>query len=164
MASVGTAPADLHVDGANLRAAAAHKRVPAEVMEGIAAVESGYDDNNDVIGDAGEIGEMQIQPSTARFVGCPEPVEVRLHTRGYNQACGARILRWCYDRTHSWARAARCYNRIDLADTSSIRYQKRFYEEVGKQRIYALDMADSSRRDPNGVALVRDEKTVRRGP
>jgi soluble lytic murein transglycosylase-like protein len=46
---------------------ARHAGLPAEIADSVMAVESGY--NPDAIGGAGEIGLMQILPSTARMLG-----------------------------------------------------------------------------------------------
>lgn len=100
----------LHADAWSLDAAARWHQVPELMMEAIAATESGFGGRNDVLGAHGEIGRMQIQVATARKAHCPEPVAQRLHEHGYNIACGARILRACYEHERSWARVPLCYN------------------------------------------------------
>lgn len=125
-----------HADSEALRAAARHHGVPVMVMEGIAAVESGYSGRNDVRGAAGEIGRMQIMPQTARNAGCPEPVTVRLREHGFNLACGARILRRCYEDRRSWAGAVQCFNAPALP--AAPEYLRKVETEIGRQQLARL--------------------------
>ena len=130
--------ADPHADGEQLRGAAQWWRIPVDVFEGVAAVESGYKGGNNYRGAAGEIGRMQIKVGTARDAGCAEPVEQRLREHGYNIACGARILRGCYDRYGSWSKAIRCYNGSALP-ASTVVYLEKVHREIGHRRLTVLD-------------------------
>lgn len=126
----------IHADETDLRAAARWHRVPAIVMLGVAATESGYSGRNDVQGTHGEIGRMQIQVPTARAGGCGAPV--RLEDYGYNIACGARILRHCYDRYGSWNLAIRCFNGLALPDGTTV-YLERVQREIGRMVVTEID-------------------------
>lgn len=128
--------AGVHEDGALLRAAARWHRVPAPVMLGVAAVESGYSGRNDWRGVDGEFGRMQIQLATARAAHCPRDID--LHDKGQNVACGARILHWCYEREQSWARAIRCYNGAAVPDGTTV-YLEKVEREMGRQLLFTLD-------------------------
>lgn len=55
-----------------IRAAAAENGIPSEVAEAVAEVESGY--NPKAVGGVGEIGLMQVLPSTARMLGFRAPL------------------------------------------------------------------------------------------
>lgn len=127
----------LNADAAQLAAAARAHRDPNVIFQAIAAVESGYSGRNDVRGKAGEIGRLQIKVATARDAGCPEPVEQRLQDHGYNIACGARILRQCYDVMRHWADAIRCFNAPSLPD-GTVAYLRKVELEIGKQTLARL--------------------------
>lgn len=128
----------LHADAAQLHLAATRHGVPTSVMDVVAAVESGYKGGNNFRGAAGEIGRMQIQPTTARAAGCPEPVAQRLRDYGYNIACGARILRWRYEQQGTWSRAVMAYNRPVKPELAK-EYFRRAREEAGRQWFARLD-------------------------
>lgn len=59
---------------------------------------------SDAVGAAGEIGLMQLMPSTARSLGV-DPHDIKDNLRG-----GAMYLRRHYDRTGDWTRALTRYN------------------------------------------------------
>lgn len=126
--------AGVHEDEALLRAAARWHHVPAAVMLAVAAVESGYHASNSSRGPAGEFGRMQIQPATAAAAGC----NPHLENYGVNIACGARILRRCYDREGSWTRAIRCYNGAAVPDGTMV-YLEKVEREMGRQLLFTLD-------------------------
>lgn len=122
-----------HVDDVKLRLAAAYHGVPVSIMRAVAAVESGYSGRNDVRGKAGEIGRMQIKPATAKAHGCWD-----LRDHGANIACGAKILRRCYERTHSWSLATGCYN-WPANPVGAVEYRGKVERELGRQWLARLD-------------------------
>ena len=132
--------AGVHVDADRLRTAARNAGIPEIVMEGIAAVETGYRGGNEFIGKAGEIGRMQIKVATAHFVGCGEPVN--LEDYEYNIACGARILRFCRDKYAQWDLAVRCYQGMAVPE-STRDYLLKFQREVGRLTLSRLDEQDA---------------------
>ena len=129
--------AGVHVDSDRLRLAARGAGIPEIVMEGIAAVETGYRGGNEFLGKAGEIGRMQIKESTAHFVGCGEPVT--LTDYDYSIACGAKILRFCRDKYQSWDVAVRCYQGMAVPESTKD-YLLKFQREVGRQALAQLDV------------------------
>lgn len=74
---------------AMVRAEAEARGMPPEVAEAVADVESGY--NPRAVGGVGEIGLMQILPSTARMLGFAEPLP-RLFEPATNIRYGVRYL------------------------------------------------------------------------
>lgn len=124
-----------HADESLLAAAARAHQVPVMVMLGVAAVESGYAGGNDWRGMGGEIGRMQIQLPTARAAGCGQPLQLEVY--GRNIACGARILRRCYERTQSWPLAVRCYNGPSLPPSTEA-YLAKVEREIGRMRLAAI--------------------------
>jgi hypothetical protein len=128
--------AGVHVDSERLRFAARHAGIPEIVMEGIAAVETGYRGGNEFLGKAGEIGRMQIKESTAHGVGCGEPVN--LSDYEYNIACGARILRHCRNKYLDWAIAVRCYQGMAVPESTKD-YLLKVQREIGRLTLARLD-------------------------
>lgn len=124
--------AGMPADRAELRAAARWHGVPPIIMEAVAVRESGYRGGNAHRGTHGEIGRMQIKVSTARLVGCVEPVEQKLHEYGANIACGARLLRWCWEQQwRRWSRAVMCYNGIAMPPSTQT-YLAQVEREIGR--------------------------------
>ena len=74
---------------AMVRAEAEARGMPPEVAEAVAQVESGYDPR--AVGGVGEIGLMQVLPSTARMLGFSEPLP-RLFDPATNVRYGVRYL------------------------------------------------------------------------
>src|SRR5437868_10717159 len=155
--------AGVQVDGERLRFAARNAGIPEIVMEGIAAVETGYHGGNGFLGKAGEIGRMQIKEKTARFVGCGEPVT--LEDYEYNIACGARILRFCKDMYKEWSLSIRCYQGMAVPEMTKD-YLQKAQREIGRLTLARLDleaMAPPSRvtkakATPKGAPRVRTRK------
>ncbi|MBI4503724.1 MAG: lytic transglycosylase domain-containing protein [Gemmatimonadetes bacterium] len=128
--------AGIHVDADRLRFAARTAGIPEIVMEGIAAVETGYRGGNQFVGKAGEVGRMQIKASTARYVGCGEPVN--LEDYEYNIACGAKILRYCRGRYKQWSMAIRCYQGMAVPEMTKD-YLLKAQREIGRLTLARLD-------------------------
>src|SRR5258705_752826 len=126
----------VHVDADRLRVAARGEAVPEIVMEGIAAVETGYRGGNGFLGKAGEIGRMQILAQTAKFVGCSEPLN--LEDYDYNIACGAKILRFCRNKYTQWDLAVRCYQGMAVPETTKD-YLLKVQREIGRLTLARLD-------------------------
>lgn len=74
---------------AMVRAEAEARGLPPEIAEAVADVESGY--NPRAVGGVGEIGLMQILPSTARMLGFAEPLP-KLFEPATNIRYGVRYL------------------------------------------------------------------------
>lgn len=74
---------------AMVRAEAEARGMPPEVAEAVAQVESGYDPR--AVGGVGEVGLMQVLPSTARMLGFSEPLP-RLFDPATNVRYGVRYL------------------------------------------------------------------------
>ncbi|MFD1702423.1 lytic transglycosylase domain-containing protein [Methylopila henanensis] len=72
-----------------IRVAAAENGVPAELAEAVAEVESGF--NPQAVGGVGEIGLMQVLPSTARMLGFRAPLN-ELFDPATNVRYGVRYL------------------------------------------------------------------------
>ncbi|WP_271200684.1 lytic transglycosylase domain-containing protein [Methylopila turkensis] len=72
-----------------IRVAAAENGVPAEIAEAVAEVESGF--NPRAVGGVGEIGLMQVLPSTARMLGFRAPLD-ELFDPATNVRYGVRYL------------------------------------------------------------------------
>ena len=128
--------AGIHVDSDRLRFAARNAGVPEIVMEAIAAVETGYRGGNEFLGKAGEIGRMQIKESTARGVGCGEPVNLADYE--YNIACGAKILRHCRNKYPDWPTAVRCYQGMAVPESTKD-YLLKVQREIGRLTLAQLD-------------------------
>jgi hypothetical protein len=129
--------AGVHVDGERLRFAARNAGIPEIVMEGIAAVETGYRGGNGFVGKAGEVGRMQIKEKTARFVGCGDPVNLQDYE--YNIACGAKILRFCKDMYQEWSLAIRCYQGMAVPESTKD-YLLKAQREIGRLTLARLDL------------------------
>jgi soluble lytic murein transglycosylase-like protein len=88
-----------YLDGLIMAEAAAHGIDPA-VLRGVVRVESCY--RIDLVGRYGEIGLMQLKPSTAREmcrrIGTPYS-RAMLFEPEYNLAIGCAYLHWCLDRS-----------------------------------------------------------------
>ena len=128
--------AGVHVDADRLRQAARGAGIPEIVMEGIAAVETGYRGGNEFLGKAGEVGRMQIMAKTAAFVGCGEPLA--LEDYDYNIACGARILRFCKDKYKDWSLSVRCYQGMAVPEMTKD-YLLKVQREIGRLTLARLD-------------------------
>jgi hypothetical protein len=128
--------AGVHVDADRLRLAARSVGIPEIVMEGIAAVETGYRGGNEFLGKAGEVGRMQIMAKTAAFVGCGEPLA--LEDYEYNIACGAHILRFCKDKYQEWSLAVRCYQGMAVPEMTKD-YLLKVQREIGRLMLARLD-------------------------
>jgi hypothetical protein len=128
--------AGVHVDADRLRLAARGAGIPEIVMEGIAAVETGYRGGNEFVGKAGEVGRMQIMAKTAAFVGCGEPLA--LENYDYNIACGARILRFCKEKYTDWSLAVRCYQGMAVPEMTKD-YLLKVQREIGRLTLARLD-------------------------
>lgn len=92
----GAAAADETEIRALIRAAAAENGIPSEVAEAVAEVESGY--NPKAVGGVGEIGLMQVLPSTARMLGFRAPLP-ELFEPETNVRYGVRYLGEAWRRT-----------------------------------------------------------------
>lgn len=79
-----------------IRAAAAENGIPSEVAEAVAEVESGYDPK--AVGGVGEIGLMQVLPSTARMLGFRAPLP-ELFDPATNIRYGVRYLGEAWRKT-----------------------------------------------------------------
>jgi soluble lytic murein transglycosylase-like protein len=79
-----------------VRREAAKVGMPAEVAEAVADVESGF--NPKAVGGVGEIGLMQVLPSTARMLGFREPLP-RLFDPETNVRYGVRYLGEAWRKT-----------------------------------------------------------------
>src|SRR5215831_3835359 len=135
----------IHADGEHLRSAARNAGIPEIVMEGIAAVETGYQGGNEFLGKAGEIGRMQIKESTAHGVGCGEPVT--LSNYDYNIACGAKILRHCREKYQDWSTAVRCYQGMAVPESTKD-YLLKVQREIGRLMLAKLDDEPQSTAKP----------------
>lgn len=83
------APVDEAGYRALIRAEAESNGLPSEVAEAVAQVESGF--NPRAVGGVGEIGLMQVLPSTARMLGFREPLP-ELFEPATNVRYGVRYL------------------------------------------------------------------------
>jgi hypothetical protein len=129
--------AGIHADGDRLRLAARNAGIPEIVMEGIAAVESGYRGGNEFLGKAGEVGRMQIMAKTAVHVGCGEPL--LLEDYDYNIACGAKILRFCRDKYYpDWSLGIRCYQGMAVPEMTKD-YLMKVQREIGRLTLARLN-------------------------
>lgn len=128
--------AGVHADADRLRSAARMAGIPEIIMEGIAAVETGYRGGNEFLGKAGEVGRMQIMAKTAAFVGCGEPLA--LEDYDYNIACGAKILRFCKDKYKDWPLAVRCYQGMAVPEMTKD-YLLKVQREIGRLTLARLD-------------------------
>ena len=126
----------VHADADHLRVAARGAGIPEIVMEGIAAVETGYRGGNGFLGKAGEIGRMQIMTQTAKFVGCGDPLN--LEDYDYNIACGAKILRFCKTKYQKWDLAVRCYQGMAVPEMTKD-YLLKVQREIGRLTLARLD-------------------------
>ncbi|MDR4307775.1 transglycosylase SLT domain-containing protein [Chelatococcus sambhunathii] len=79
-----------------VRAEAEKVGLPPEIAEAVASVESGFDVR--AVGGVGEIGLMQVLPSTARMLGFAEPLP-RLFDPETNIKYGVRYLGEAWKRT-----------------------------------------------------------------
>ena len=127
--------AGVHVDADRLRFAARSAGIPEIVMEGIAAVETGYRGGNEFVGKAGEIGRMQIMAATAKGI-CGQPVN--LTDYDYNIACGAKILRHCRNQYPDWPTAVRCYQGMAVPESTKD-YLLKVQREIGRLTLARLD-------------------------
>lgn len=82
-------------------------RVPYPVVFAVAERESTFDPL--ATGAAGELGLMQILPSTARSVGYIGPVDALLEAP-VNVQVGTAYLAKLFDQYHTWPEAIRAYN------------------------------------------------------
>src|SRR6185436_8088195 len=156
--------AGVHVDADRLRVAARGAGVPEIVMEGIAAVETGYRGGNEFLGKAGEIGRMQIMAATAKFVGCGEPLN--LEDYDYNIACGARILRFCRTKYPQWDLAVRCYQGMTVPEMTKD-YLLKVQREIGRLTLARLDeqaqiAAAKAKAKAEARAAARAKRPVRK--
>jgi len=91
---------------ARLVARAAHEAkaqgVPVRLVAAVVTVESAW--NPKARGAAGEVGLMQLMPTTARALG------VNPHDPAQNLRGGVRLLRTHYETTGNWASALARYN------------------------------------------------------
>lgn len=85
-------------------AMAAKYDVPIEIIVAVGEQETRW--TFDAIGEAGEIGPMQVLPATAEAIGR----EVDLYDVNDNIEVATWYLRWCFDYETSWERALACYN------------------------------------------------------
>lgn len=83
------APADATAFRAMIREQALADGIPSEVAEAVAEVESGFDPQ--AVGAVGEVGLMQVMPSTARMLGFSEPLP-KLYDPQTNIRYGVRYL------------------------------------------------------------------------
>jgi soluble lytic murein transglycosylase-like protein len=79
-----------------VRNAAAAENLPPEIAEAVADVESGF--NPRAVGGVGEIGLMQVLPSTARMLGFSEPLP-KLFEPETNVRYGVRYLGQAWRKT-----------------------------------------------------------------
>lgn len=86
--------------------------VPASIIEAIAYVESSDGDNVPPVGPAGEIGIMQIIPSTVKYIRTLRPslagAQPEIPSNAFRM--GAALLADNYARLHSWTKAIIAYN------------------------------------------------------
>ncbi len=127
--------AGVHADADRLRTAARSAGVPEIVMEGIAAVETGYRGGNEFFGKAGEVGRMQIMAKTAEYI-CAAPVN--LADYDYNITCGAKILRHCRDKYKEWSLGIRCYQGMAVPEMTKD-YLLKVQREIGRLTLAKLD-------------------------
>lgn len=82
--------------------------VPLEILVAVGEQESRW--QLDAVGEAGEIGPMQVLPETAAFAEAAIGRELDLTDPADNVEAAAWYLRWCYDYEGDWARALAAYN------------------------------------------------------
>lgn len=86
--------------------------VPASIVEAVLYVESADGDNVKPVGNAGEIGIMQIIPSTAKYIRTLRPSLALAQPEIPSNAIrmGAALLADNYAKLHSWNKAIIAYN------------------------------------------------------
>jgi hypothetical protein len=146
--------AGVHVDGERLRSAARGAGVPEIVMEGIAAFETGYPEGNGFLGKAGEVGRMHFKVSTARFVGCREPVNLEITS---TTLPAERVLRFCRDIYQGWPLAIRCYQGMAVPESTKD-YLLKAEREIGRLILARLDQ--EALEPPATVATVTRAPSV----
>lgn len=82
--------------------------IPVEILVAVGEQESRW--QMDAVGAAGEVGPMQVLPSTAAFAEAAIGRELDLTDPADNVQAAAWYLRWCYDYEGDWARALAAYN------------------------------------------------------
>lgn len=82
--------------------------VPMQIIVAVGEQESRWD--TDAVGDAGEIGAMQVMPATAALIADAIGREIDLYDVSDNIEAAAWYLRWCADYEATWDRALACYN------------------------------------------------------
>ena len=117
-------------DAPYLAAVADSANVPAALFVAIAEVEGGRSGRNNLVGKAGELGRMQINPSVWCRVADSACVR-RLKGYRHNVRRAAAILRWCYDHHGSWCVATRCYNG-DIRSPDTVRYLAKVERVLGR--------------------------------
>lgn len=113
--------------------ASAEFRVPASIIEGVLYVESA-DGENTTGAKAGEVGIMQIIPSTAAYIRTLSPslAGAQPHIPSNAIRMGTALLADNYKKLHSWSKAIIAYNsganspRVNVAnDWYLVRVQER---------------------------------------
>lgn len=108
-------------------------RVPHVVAWAIAWQETRHDLNPALRGRAGEVGRLQVLPSTARS-RCPR---LDIYTYTGNLACGMRLLRWRFEQRGSWAAAIRAYQCPKCQRETP--YERSVVRQVG---VFTLKLAE----------------------
>ncbi len=93
------------------------KGLPLKLAAAVVTVESGWRPN--LVGGVGEIGLMQLRPTTAKWMGDPQTrkahirqIRKKLYNPEFNLRIGTRYLHWCYKLAkRDIAATIGCYNR-----------------------------------------------------